>query len=136
MADALDVHVWEAAGTAGYGAHTGAGHKLSCARLDGASGIGCLRCTAGSVRSGGAIVRAVVGAAVGSSAVRGITGDGAAGALALLLDGHGLEYGLRLRGGRVDGEDHALAAVAHLCTVEPLIEMSVMESGGWNSSSN
>lgn len=119
------MHVWEAAGTAGYGADASAGHELSCARLDGASGSGCLRGTASSIGGG-----AVVGAAVGASAFRGIAGDGAAGALALLLDGHGLEHGLRLRGGRVDGEDHSLAAVARLCTVEPLFELSVIEHKG------
>lgn len=129
MADALNVHGWEAAGTAGYGAYAGTGHKLSCTRLDGASGSGCFRGTAGSIGSGGCVCGGtIIGAAVGASAFRGIASDGAAGALALLLDGHGLEYGLRLCGGRVDGEDHSLAAVARLCTVEPLIEILAMNA--------
>lgn len=46
-------------------------------------------------------------------------GDAGAGAGAVLGDGHGLEHGLGLSGGGVDGEGHALAAVALLLAVEP-----------------
>lgn len=48
-----------------------------------------------------------------------VTGDGAAGEVALLLDGERLEHGVRLGCRGVDGEDHALSAVVALTAVEP-----------------
>lgn len=47
------------------------------------------------------------------------TGDGSSRASAVLSNGHLLELSLGLLSGRVDGEDHALAAVAGLSAVEP-----------------
>lgn len=49
----------------------------------------------------------------------GASGEGSTSAGAVLGDGEGLEHGLGLFGGRVDGEDHALSAVALLSAVEP-----------------
>lgn len=66
--------------------------------------------------SGGALSRS--GRLVGRSA--GLTaGDGGRLAATVLLDGHLLEHGVSLFGGRVDGEYHALAAVTLLAAVEP-----------------
>lgn len=50
-------------------------------------------------------------------------GDGSGRASAVLSNGHLLELSLGLLSGRVDGEDHALAAVAGLSAVEPWISM-------------
>lgn len=77
------------------------------ARGDGASGRG-RRAGSGSTASGG-------------SSSRSTTGDGAAATLALLANGEGLEHGVRLLGGGVDGEDHALSAVGALTAVEPCL---------------
>ncbi len=48
-----------------------------------------------------------------------VAGDGGPGARAGLLDGVGLELGVGLGVGRVDGEDHAAAAVVALAAEEP-----------------
>lgn len=122
VAHALDVGGREAAAGADDGAHAGAVDHLARAGLYGAAGgEGRGGATGGG---GGGVSYAAgsggrVGAAAADGAGRGVAGDGAAGALALLLDGHLLENGLRLLGGRVDGEHHALAAVAGLRAVEP-----------------
>lgn len=47
------------------------------------------------------------------------TGNGSAFAGAILLDSKRLEHGLGLFSSRVDGEDHALSAMALLTAVEP-----------------
>lgn len=91
------------------------------ARVRGARGASARRSDTTSGRGGrgsgtgtGSSRRRSVG--VGGGAV---ARDGAAGAGAVLLNGLGLELGVRLRGGGVDAEDHAGAAVVALAAVEP-----------------
>lgn len=55
----------------------------------------------------------------GRSSGSGTAGDATVGAGAILRNSLGLELSMGLLGGRVDGEDHALAAVVSLLAVEP-----------------
>lgn len=52
----------------------------------------------------------------------GASGNGRAFTTTVLLDSHCLEHGLRLFGGGVDGEDHALTAMTLLLAVKPCIQ--------------
>lgn len=85
-------------------------------RVNGAGGIGGGR--GGRGDGGGGRISGAASAGVGVG-VGWVAGDGTAGALTVLLDGERLELGVRLLGGGVDAEDHAVAAVVALAAVEP-----------------
>ena len=113
----------ERAGTADDRACAGA-VGVDGASSDGDTGGGGGR--SGSSGGGGGAEGGGEGRAAGRAAGRGsggrgasVAGDGASGTLSLLSDGVGLELSLRLVGGGVDGEGHALSAVAGLAAVEP-----------------
>ena len=113
----------ERAGTADDRARAGA-VGVDRASSDSDTGGGGSR--SGSSGGGGGAEGGGEGRAAGSAAGRGsggrgasVASDGASGALSLLSDGVGLELSLGLVGGGVDGEGHALSAVASLAAVEP-----------------
>jgi len=121
VSDALRVDGGEATSTAGDRAHAGAGLESTRAGLDGArGGTGLAGAAAAVDHTRGGWLALLAGGAAG----RGVAGDGAAGALALLRDSQGLELGLGLFGGGIDGEYHALTTVASLCAVEPCCSLS------------
>src|SRR3569833_659190 len=76
-----------------------------------------LGASAGAGASAGTGAGAGAGASAGAAAA--VAGDGAARPGSVLGDGHGLEHGLGLLLGGVDGEGHALTTVAILTAVEP-----------------
>ena len=80
----------------------------------------CGRCTRGNSSRGSSNGRSTCRRSTRSGGGSGgATSDGAAATVAALINGQRLEHGVGLVSGRVDGEDHALAAVVGLTAVEP-----------------